>query len=543
MRLKRPILIIILSVIFVISLITGIFVYNLMYNLPSNDNCEEYHFYDREIFIDGNYQWESTSIGYNWCKGSGTPTNPYIIECLILKGNSTSKCITIKNSNVYFIIKNCIISNGYQGVYLLNVSNGKLFNNSIVDNNYGIYLSGYHSGIVQNNFIRNRLGVFSSGSDNCIIYDNTFLNNEDGMFLRGSDLNEIEKNLFYNNSESAITFYDFCDNNQIINNQVNLSNIGISLHASDHNTISGNAIFLCEIGIKNSACLDNSFTLNKLFNCGLVFHYFYDHPEYYRTHIVAKSNLINNKPLYFYYDRVSLDATDFFNAGQIILINCNDSIISDVDASEGTDGIYLTHCENILLENCTSDSNTRSGINVQYCNNVNISHDFLRNNTWNGIQAYRCDNLEIHSNTLESNYKSGIDLSYSHFIMVNDNEINSNYNGITFTKASWSTDYDLLVISHNEFGFNVNSGILLEYCDNETLYSNLIHDNYYGIYFKGCKFNLVSQNDINYNQYGILLNNYSNNNTIFQNDFITNSIHYQFDNTSTGNIFLENNFL
>ncbi|MFX1597006.1 MAG: NosD domain-containing protein [Promethearchaeota archaeon] len=160
-----------------------------------------------------------------------------------------------------------------------------------------------------------------------------------------------------------------------------------------------------------------------------------------------------------------------------------------------------------------------------------------------GIEAYWNENLDLYYNKIENNTVSGINLQFSENLTIKDNEINKNYYGIEIVKPSWSSDLDLILISNNELGFNINSGIYMEYCDEETITNNNIHNNYLGISFIGCKSNLISQNEILSNQYGLILTYNSSDNTIFKNNFITNFIHYQFDNTSTGNLFLENIFI
>ncbi|MFX1468699.1 MAG: NosD domain-containing protein [Promethearchaeota archaeon] len=545
MRLKRQILIYSISITFVISLISGIILFNLFSPDSTKPECLEYYRIDYGILIDGNNQWEDISIGYNWCKGSGLPNDPYIIECLTIDGNSSFDCITILNSDVNFIIKNCIFSNASQyGMYFRNVSNGQLLDNIIRENRNGIVLSACNNiEIEKSDFIRNIYGLVSWGINNCLIKRNLFIENEQGIFWRDCINSQIDNNNFYNNTEYAINFYSHCDANQIINNLINLSSNGISTTTGDENNISSNKVISCRIGILNGGCLGNTFKLNKLYECGFQFGYFYDHPEYYRTNIIDKSNLINEKPLYFYFDGINLDGGDFLDAGQIILINCNDSIISDVDTSESTDGIFLTHCKNILIDNVISTNNSRFGIDVEWCNNINIANSVLSYNKWNGIEAYWNENLDLYYNKIENNTVSGINLQFSENLTIKDNEINKNYYGIEIVKPSWSSDLDLILISNNELGFNINSGIYMEYCDEETITNNNIHNNYLGISFIGCKSNLISQNEILSNQYGLILTYNSSDNTIFKNNFITNFIHYQFDNTSTGNLFLENIFI
>lgn len=86
--------------------------------------------------IDINNNWSATQSTYPWCTGAGTINNPYVIENVTIDGLQKSSCITIKNTNDYFIIRNCTFYNTttnwsgmYQaGIWLDNVDNGKIFN-------------------------------------------------------------------------------------------------------------------------------------------------------------------------------------------------------------------------------------------------------------------------------------------------------------------------------------------------------------------------------------------------------------------------------
>lgn len=541
-----------LSITLVVSLISGIFLLNPRSH--ESTKCTNYYQIDHEIVIDGNNQWRDLSNIYDWCKGSGLLSNPYIIECLIIDGNYTFDCITIKNSDVYFVIRNCIfnnvrnVSNYSYCMNVRNVSNGELLNNTIKGGYYGLSLAYCENfEIKENIFIKNSYGIESFGIENCVIKRNSFVENEEGIFWRFCVNNIIETNNFYNNTVYGIDFYDLCDNNQINSNSISLSSKGISISSSDENIISNNIVTSSKVGILNNWGLENVFQFNKLYKCGLDFNYFYDHPEYYRTIVIDTSNLVNNKPIYFYFDKMNLNEDDFLNAGQIILINCNDSFISNVNTSEGTDGIFLTHCTNISINNISSNNNSRFGINLNYCSRVNITNSIMSYNEWNGIETYMSKNLDFYYNKIENNTLSGICVQYPAIpyegINIIHNELNKNYDGIEILKRSWEEDLDPLTIAYNELGFNRNSGINLKYCNEELIYNNSIHNNEMGIYFLRCRSNLIFQNIISNNHKGLYLTTNSTDNIIFENIFATNDIHYQFDGFSTGNILYDNIFI
>ena len=116
--------------------------------------------------------WAYTALNYDWCTGKGTWMDPYVIENVTIDGLRSGNCIRIKNSNVFFIIRNCILFNASSGgtdggIKLEDTNNGILINNNcsynggsgisiiscnnntfmgnIANNNgeYGIYVSDY----------------------------------------------------------------------------------------------------------------------------------------------------------------------------------------------------------------------------------------------------------------------------------------------------------------------------------------------------------------------------------------------------------------
>jgi len=56
------------------------------------------------IIINGNGGWYTVNLTVEWCTGSGTFNDPYIIQNVLIDGQNSGNCIEIKNSDVYFII-------------------------------------------------------------------------------------------------------------------------------------------------------------------------------------------------------------------------------------------------------------------------------------------------------------------------------------------------------------------------------------------------------------------------------------------------------
>ena len=107
-----------------------------------------------------NNNWSATE-GAGICTGNGTISEPYVIEDLEINGGGSGTCILIENSDDYFIILNCTVTNsgvnwGDGGIKLSNVDNGHLINNSVSSCGYeGIILDSSHNNSIKGNTANN----------------------------------------------------------------------------------------------------------------------------------------------------------------------------------------------------------------------------------------------------------------------------------------------------------------------------------------------------------------------------------------------------
>ncbi|MFX0037170.1 MAG: right-handed parallel beta-helix repeat-containing protein [Candidatus Hermodarchaeota archaeon] len=187
------------------------------------------------IFIDGDW----TGIGaHNWTwfenqtwygGGNGTLENPYIIENITIDGQGLGNCIEIRDSNDYFIIRNCTLSNSGPdldengGIKLMFVNNGKLIKNNCSNNKgNGILLKSGKNNNISGNIINNNTsyGLKTSIGENHIITLNNISNNNDGIYLANNPgTNIIAYNSIYNNYNNGIRLV-FTRRNNILNNKI-----------------------------------------------------------------------------------------------------------------------------------------------------------------------------------------------------------------------------------------------------------------------------------------------------------------------------------
>lgn len=230
------------------------------------------------IFIDDldpSRSWSYTSSQFSWCSGSGTLMDPYIIENIEIDALRNGSGIEILNSHVYFIIRNCVISNsgllgGDAGIKLSYVSNG-IINSCISSNNLvGIHLRfssnltifdaisnqnkkwGIKLDFSNNNTLRGTvnnnnggMGIFLDDSANNKIIQNIAINNGwDGYHICDSPSVFLYGNIASNHKTYGILLID-SNNARIINNNLSSNGGGISLSHSNYNIIEGNIIQDC----------------------------------------------------------------------------------------------------------------------------------------------------------------------------------------------------------------------------------------------------------------------------------------------------------
>jgi len=356
------------------------------------------------IHIVGNSGWiNAETIGI--CTGSGIYSDPYVIKDLEIDGGGSGSCIFIENSNVFFKIENCTVYNsGLQGAGI------KLYNTN-------------NSQLIKNNCSSNYIGILLRYS-----YNNTISGNS------------VDSGLFLNFSDNAGIFLYFSDNNTIANNSLYWGRSGISLFYCRNITISKNKMNDCGLELYGYLPLDN---IN-----------------------VDSSNLVNGKPVYFYYNQINLGSDNFTDAGQVILYDCHDSSIENLNTSYGS-----------------------TGVSLYYSSNNNITGNIANHNKNDGICLSKSDNNNIWENTLDYNFDCGIDLYRSYNNIISTNNASYNLEGI----SSWICSRNN--ISGNNFNANRLSGLILYDSNYNNISGNIANNNIqYGIHLLSSDYNIISGN-------------------------------------------------
>ncbi|KKL61498.1 hypothetical protein LCGC14_2194710, partial [marine sediment metagenome] len=392
------------------------------------------------IFIndtDPSYDWSKTAADNDWCSGTGSFSDPYVIKNIVVNGNGLSNGIEIQNSNKYFIIENSTLYNSsvghdFAGITLENVNNSLIFKNNVSYNNgHGIRLISSFNNSILHNIAQNNTweGIFLRYSANNTIRNNTVLNNHRGIRISdcGSQ-NIVDSNYIYGHSSDftnsvGIGIY-FSYNILITNNNVFNNNYGIYLTQSANNTIMGNTI--------------NS---NKRDGIGMQF-------SNNDNNKILNNTLVNNS-----YSGIRL------GRGKKFLVK-NNTIISS------NPGITMWGSNNVtILEN--KIINCSSGIEV-FGNNITIT----RNNLTNSVIRLISPNEQISSyNITRSNF-------------INGRSVYFYSNELSLTSSNFSSPGQIILYNTNNSILSklevLGGGITTLSCYNITMVDNSIQGYYNG---------------------------------------------------------------
>jgi peptide/nickel transport system substrate-binding protein len=221
------------------------------------------------------YNWSKTADENDWCTGSGTSGDPYIIEDIVVNGQGLTNGIEIRNSNVFFKIRNCTISNGLEyGLKLYNVNNSIIDNLTLYDNPVGgIYLEYSNNHTISNNIIRNSIemgyGIFLIFSNHSRVLDNNVQNFTGGIFSGYTFDNYLIGNTVMDNQFGIITGLTHnltIDDNDILNNEF----LGIGFQETNDTIISNNGEFGIILISMAYGCFDNTIELNQIYNHNMI---------------------------------------------------------------------------------------------------------------------------------------------------------------------------------------------------------------------------------------------------------------------------------
>jgi nitrous oxidase accessory protein NosD len=285
------------------------------------------------LIEDSTNKSEFESLGF---LGNGMMENPFVIEGLSIDGNGASPCIEIRNpqasaglTSCYFVIRDCYLYNGTDGIYMTDATVGLIEYNMIVDSadGWGIeIIQGNTVGLVYNITVRNN-DLSNNYNDNVLVFwgmsrNITIMNNiGNGRVLLETQLNtSIFNNTF---SEIYVGYNPYRSELSIINNTVEFIEIDKFADILTHDSfvIVANNTITDGLTIKDSEnceVYDNNFISSTLWllrlsnadNNTFTNNVFYEIDERYSLFDIDSASEDNSFDYNFYSDYEGVDEND-----------------------------------------------------------------------------------------------------------------------------------------------------------------------------------------------------------------------------------------
>ncbi len=488
-----------------------------------------------KIHIDNN--WTATNSTFDWCTGSGTPADPYIIENVTIDAQNEGSCIYIKNTVEYFIIQNCTLTNSQASpnaaIRLDYVSNGKILDNNITNNaGRSVSLYGGNNNLVEDNTMANNgYGVTLSYSNNNRILKN-YIQDTDlyGIYLWDSDNNYISENEIkhcgyyaggyhgiYISESGTPSFVDSINNTIIYNHVDNSRKSGIYINSCDNNTIFGNNI---ENNLDYGVHLDDSDDVNII---GNKIHGNSDGCVSVQSSLNTKEewNVCNYELDPFIIDELGGGDFTWNRVSQFAWCSGKGSysdpyIIENVTIDAQNEGscIYIKNTvEYFIIQNCTltnSQASPNAAIRLDYVSNGKILDNSITNNAGRSVSLYGGSNNLVEDNTMVNN-GYGVTLTYG-----GNNKVFNNYieDADLYGIQLWNSDNNIIYeneVNHCGYYGGTWHGIYISESGNpstnNTIRGNYVHGNKgSGIYVDSSDNNTILGNTIESNlDYGVYL--------------------------------------
>jgi parallel beta-helix repeat protein len=348
------------------------------------------------IYINGNagFLAPNASTGISW--GSGTASDPYLIEGWDINASS-SHGIYIGNSNVHFIIRDCYIHDGsnnikyvdiilgqpiiYHGIFLYNCDNGVLERNTCSNNWDGIRLFYYSDGntLSNNTCSDNYVGIQIVRANSNTLSNNVLVDN--GLFMYGTSLSEWNShNIDTSNTVNGKPVRYYADQS------------GITVPAGAGQVILAN----CNGFVIEDQDLSGG-------SCGVELAYCSD--------VTVRNNNCSSN-----------------NYHGIFLFSSSSNTLSNNDCSSNRyDGIVFYYSSGNTLSNNDCSSNGDYGIYLYVSNSNRLTWNQLRDNVKYGVYVISGSWNEIWNNTFIGNNGAGSTFNFAHIQAYGDG-INNRWN-------------------------------------------------------------------------------------------------------------------
>ncbi len=392
------------------------------------------------------------------------------------------------------------------------INSGIYYENLVINKSINIIGEEKETTIINGNQVGNVVNIIK---DYCTIQNINISNagSNSGINIL-SNSNTLTNNIFYDN------YYGICidskKENTISNNIFSDNYNAIRLRRGTESTITKNQILKNTMeGISLETCLRITILDNNFQNSGIVI----SGPiTAWDTHNI-ENNTANDKNIYYYKNENGITIPE--DAIQLILVNCSNIEIKNLNFEKVIIGIQICYSSYITIENNYFQYNMKNTIQLYYSDNNTIYNNNINNG--NGIDLIDANNNNIQRNTIE-NTETAINIDNSDDNNINENTIFNNINGIFLINGNKNNIYQNDIFSNTEYGFFIQTN-----SNNNIISENKIYNNEIGIRLKGSEFNNIITNEFkNNSDKGLYICCGANDNNVYKNSFIKNLRHIDY---------------
>ncbi len=397
--------------------------------------------------------------------GNGTESNPYVIEGLNI--TTSGNCISISDTTVYFVIRNCLLTGGrnWHGVSLDNVINGRIEGCTISGKSSGVGI--FHSSnntLVNNTISDNWHGVFIYCSSNNTLVNNEFVSN--GLIIRGDSVSDWLQTVTSDNTVNGkmLGYFSGLTDGVIDGGQYGQVILANCTGVTIRDGVFVNSTVGVELGFSSNNTLVNNIISGNRFGVDM----------WYSSNNTLVNSIISNNSdgVYMCYSSNNgvVNNTISQNDGIGVFLGSSNytSLTGNTISENGDDGVYLESSSNNSLVNNTISENS-VGVSLYSSNNNSLVNNTISYNDDDGVWLYSSSNNSLVNNTISYNDDDGVFLySSSNNTLVNNTISHNLWDGVCLDSSSNNT------LVNNEF---VNDGLFVFGSTLSNSLQNIISDN------------------------------------------------------------------
>ncbi|MCD6468033.1 MAG: right-handed parallel beta-helix repeat-containing protein, partial [Thermoplasmata archaeon] len=247
------------------------------------------------------------------------------------------------------------------------------------------------------------MGIVTFFSNNTRVNNNTLSNNLISIY------NCLSSNATFSDNDIGDSLYGcyilLSNDTLVLHNNIHNNTLGVIIYISIGNNVSNNIFFNDSISIRGE-----------------------DIKQY--IHII-ENNTVNDKPFYYYKNQSSFAVPE--DAGGVILVNCTNATVQNLNMSYIDIGVNLAYCQGTLIRN-NNISNALLAMFLYHSNNNTLYNNDIHNNSYNQSNSY---SINI--------YSIGLYLYYSTNNSIFCNNFTDNYYGVSVSGSDNNSFY------HNNF--------------------------------------------------------------------------------------------